>query len=284
LRKQGFEWERQAPRPTDHSTMKKLLFLLVLPLLLVQEAAADDQLRNVQSQLKSEGFYYGDVNGQASTEMTAAIRRYQIRNGLEVTGALNAETLHALGVSGAGSASQPPATAQQPATAAQRKPATDEGDRAFLRQEEQKQAAPTRQDVTPPAGPRPPDPSVVPPPVAPASPESDFPTFYANTPYFNAPREVQQETLRRAQGILADRGFYRETVDGLPGPATEEALLSFQRNVRLPLTGRLDLQTLGELRLLPGRGLANPPLQPFYPNNAARDYPTRRVYRGIQVD
>jgi peptidoglycan hydrolase-like protein with peptidoglycan-binding domain len=104
---------------------------------------------------------------------------------------------------------------------------------------------------------------------------------------------VQIETLRRAQAFLADRGFYREQVDGLPGPATEEALLSFQRNVRLPLTGRLDTQTLGELRLLPGRGLSNRQLQPFYPGNAVpddrdyreyRDYPPRRTYRGIQVD
>jgi peptidoglycan hydrolase-like protein with peptidoglycan-binding domain len=219
--------------------------------------------------------------------MTAAIRRYQIRNGLEVTGALNPETLHALGGGAAASKAQPEPVPQQPAATAQRKPAPDESDRAFLRQEEQKQPTPSRQQVEPPSGARPPDPSIVPPPAqpaAPAAPGADFPTFYANTPYFNAPREVQQETLRRAQTFLTDRGFYREPVDGLPGPATEEALLSFQRNVRLPLTGRLDLQTLGELRLLPGRGLSNPPLQPFYPNNASRDYPPRRVYRGIQVD
>ena len=269
--------------------MKTLLLLLALPLLLVQAAAADDQLRNVQSQLKSDGFYYGDVNGQESTEMTAAIRRYQIRNGLEVTGALNPETLHALGGAGAASRPQPAPAPQQPAqppAPAQRKPAPDEGDRAFLRQEEQKQAAPTRQDVTPPAGPRPPDPSIVPPPAPPTAPGAEYPAFYANTPYFNAPREVQQETLRRAQSFLAERGFYREQVDGLPGPATEEALLTFQRSVRLQLTGRLDMQTLGELRLLPGRGLSNRQLQPFYPNNnAAPDYyQSRRVYRGIQVD
>ena len=264
--------------------MKKILILLALPLLFVQAATADDQLRNVQSQLKSEGFYYGDVNGQDSSEMTAAIRRYQIRNGLEVTGALNPETLHALGAGGAGSNSRPAPVPQQPSAITQRKPASEEGDHAFLRQEEQKQAAPSRQDVPPPAGPRAPDPSIVPPPAPPSAPAADYPAFFASTPYFNAPREVQQETLRRAQSLLADRGFYRDQVDGLPGPATEEALLTFQRNVRLPLTGRLDLQTLGELRLLPGRGLSSPPLQPFFPNNAERDYPTRRVYRGIQVD
>jgi peptidoglycan hydrolase-like protein with peptidoglycan-binding domain len=271
--------------------MKTLLLLLALPLLLVQAANADDQLRTVQSQLKTEGFYYGDVNGQESPEMTAAIRRYQIRNGLEVTGALNTETLHALG--GNGAASKPAPAPQQPAASVQRKPAPDQSDRDFLRQEERKQPDASSQVVPPPAGPRPPDPSVVPPPAPSVAPAIDYSAIFAKTPYFNAPREVQQETLRRAQGFLAGRGFYREQVDGIPGPATEEALLTFQRDVRLPLSGRLDMQTLSELRLLPGRGLGNPQLQPFYPNNNAardrdyrddRDYPPRRIYRGIQVD
>jgi hypothetical protein len=176
----------------------------------------------------------------------------------------------------------------------QPKPANSDSDRAFLRQEEQRQPDLSHQ-VPPPAGLRPGDPSVVPPPAPAFAPAAgvDFGAFYASTPYFNAPREVQQETLRRAQAFLADRGFYREQVDGLPGPATEEALLSFQRNVRLPLTGRLDVPTLGELRLLPGRGLSNRQLQPFYPNSGpdyyqprgyGSDYPPRRTYRGIQVD
>jgi peptidoglycan hydrolase-like protein with peptidoglycan-binding domain len=263
--------------------MKTFLLLLALPLLLIQAATADDQLRNVQSQLKNEGFYYGDVTGQESPEMTAAIRRYQIRNGLEVTGGLNPETMHALGAGGPVSKPQPQAP-QPPAATAQRKPAAEESDRAFLHQEEQRQPDPSRQEVSPPAGPRSPDPSIVPPPAAPTAPGADFSVFYANTPYFNAPRDVQRETLRRAQAFLVERGFYRDQVTGLPGPATEEALLTFQRNVRLPLTGRLDLQTLGELRLLPGRGLSNRQLQPFFQNNPVPDYQPRRVYRGIQVD
>ena len=76
--------------------------------------------------------------------------------------------------------------------------------------------------------------------------------LFAGTPYANAPVALQQNTLRRAQSLLAGRGFYRDIIDGLPGPATEEALLTFQRSARLTLTGRLDLDTLNELRLLPG--------------------------------
>jgi peptidoglycan hydrolase-like protein with peptidoglycan-binding domain len=76
--------------------------------------------------------------------------------------------------------------------------------------------------------------------------------LFAGTPYASAPPTVQRDTLRRAQSILSVQGFYRDIVDGLPGPATEEALLTFQRAARLTLTGRLDLDTLGKLRLLQG--------------------------------
>ena len=60
---------------------------------------ADDLTRAIQQRLKDQGFYYGEVDGQGGDETSAAIRRYQIRHGLKVTGQLNDETLHSLGVS-----------------------------------------------------------------------------------------------------------------------------------------------------------------------------------------
>jgi peptidoglycan hydrolase-like protein with peptidoglycan-binding domain len=96
--------------------------------------------------------------------------------------------------------------------------------------------------------------------------------LFARTPYATAPLEVQQRVLRNAQAILARGGFYRDIVDGLPGPATEEALLTYQRSARLTLTGRLDMETLATLRLLPANTLRNPPPT------------TQRVYRGIWVN
>ena len=115
-----------------------------------------------------------------------------------------------------------------------------------------------------------------------ASPSSAYVNFFKGTPYATAPKVVQEQTVRRAQTILASRGFYRDAVDGDAGPATEEAVLSFQRRSRLPLTGRLDLQTLSSLRLLPGRGPGNPPMKPF---NEAPDHGTRQqVYRGVWVE
>ena len=58
---------------------------------------ADQMTESVQQALKDQGFYYGEVDGEEGTETNAAIRRYQIRNGLDVTGKLNAQTLVSLG-------------------------------------------------------------------------------------------------------------------------------------------------------------------------------------------
>jgi len=59
---------------------------------------ADQLVEGVQQALKDEGFYYGEVNGDMNANLTAAIRRYQIRNGLQVSGELNDETLRSLGI------------------------------------------------------------------------------------------------------------------------------------------------------------------------------------------
>ena len=267
--------------------MKKSVFLFALPLLLAAASAlADDQLRGVQAELKTQGFFYGDVNGQTSPETTAALRRYQIRNGLEVTGTVNKETLDALHGGGkpAPQVAPPPAPklappepAKKPPTNLRKDDSVEDADRAFLDREEARRR-PADADVritpmpAPPTVPR--DPSVVRPPAPLDAPGEDFPVLFARTPYATAPVAVQQQVLRRAQGILASRGFYRDIIDGLPGLATEEALLTYQRAARLTLTGRLDLETLARLGLLPGRGLpreAEPP-------------PTQRVYRGVWVN
>src|SRR6201993_5174401 len=65
---------------------------------------ADQLVESVQQALKDQGFYYGEVTGEANANLTAAIRRYQIRNGLQVTGELNSETLRSLGIDSSASA------------------------------------------------------------------------------------------------------------------------------------------------------------------------------------
>src|SRR5437660_8832398 len=69
---------------------------------------ADQMIEGVQQTLKDQGFYYGEITGETNANLTAAIRRYQIRNGLQVNGELNSETLQSLEINS--SASTRPAT------------------------------------------------------------------------------------------------------------------------------------------------------------------------------
>ncbi|HET6406763.1 MAG TPA: peptidoglycan-binding domain-containing protein, partial [Chthoniobacteraceae bacterium] len=87
--------------------MRRLIPLLCSLLLTVSSVYATDQLRNVQTELKNQGFFYGEIDGKPSAELNAAIRRYQIRNGMEISGELDDPTLKALG---AGGATEQPAT------------------------------------------------------------------------------------------------------------------------------------------------------------------------------
>ena len=58
---------------------------------------AEDNVRVVQMNLREAGLYFGEVDGAYSSELAAALGRYQIRNGLPITGQLDAETSKALG-------------------------------------------------------------------------------------------------------------------------------------------------------------------------------------------
>src|SRR6059036_274677 len=84
----------------------KIAALIFIALTLLTRA--DQLVEHVQQLLKDQGFYYGEINGETNANLTAAIRRYQIRNGLQVSGELNSETLKSLGIDS--SASARPAT------------------------------------------------------------------------------------------------------------------------------------------------------------------------------
>ncbi|MDQ6765344.1 MAG: peptidoglycan-binding protein [Verrucomicrobiota bacterium] len=79
--------------------MKRLIFLFFsLVLCGAGNLRADENTRALQSRLKDGGFYFGDVNGEYSSQTAAAVTRYQIRNGLEISGKLDAATAKSLGV------------------------------------------------------------------------------------------------------------------------------------------------------------------------------------------
>jgi peptidoglycan hydrolase-like protein with peptidoglycan-binding domain len=226
--------------------MKLPIAILVLVAALAVPARADQLIQNAQQALKDQGFYYGEVTGEKNADTTAAIRRYQIRNGLQITGDLNDETLKSLGVDSSGvhptvKASPTVAPAQQ----------TAPPDTLDLRQERRENAGPTNpltgqpfpeqpQDRQPPAQP---DYGAVP-----GHPAENF----AGTPLQSAPPQVQRDVIVSAQNILARQGLYRGMIDGIAGPDLEFSLRAYQSRVRLPVTGRLDLETLAALQLLPG--------------------------------
>src|SRR6516162_1064972 len=75
-------------------------FVFFLIIFITTSLFGDEQTRAIQERLREQGFYYGEVDGHGGDETSAAIRRYQIRHGLRVTGEANDETLRSLGITG----------------------------------------------------------------------------------------------------------------------------------------------------------------------------------------
>src|SRR5689334_11001182 len=73
------------------------LFTVTLCVALAASVHADNNVREVQTKLSDEGFYFGEIDGAYSSDLSAALSRYQIRNGLPITGQLDVETSKALG-------------------------------------------------------------------------------------------------------------------------------------------------------------------------------------------
>lgn len=215
------------------------LFLSIAP------ARADDTVAGVQQSLKDQGFYYGEITGEKDADTTASIRRYQIRNGLKVSGDLNEETMRSLKSAGT---TPSPSTAAPPLPAVTARTPSPLPDTSDLRDES------VRGEVVKP---RPGEPFGAPlqdrqsPPVYQGSAVPMEPSF-AGTPYENAPPEVQRKLVIDTQKILVERELYRGPIDGTFGPELEFSLRAYQARVGLKRTGRLDLQTLAALELLPG--------------------------------
>jgi len=233
--------------------------------------AADPQTRNVQQQLSALGFYYGEVDGVAGPETEAAIRRFQIRNGISVTGTLTPETAEKLGVSAnrpqvTAREVQPPRPTQSPA------PSIIESDRAFLDSdsvppaEDDDQAE--RSEINQPQHedqwrdqPR-------------RTGRTGLDVLFAGTPLARADGEVQRELLMRAQVQLRRYRYYFGDIDGIPGEMTTRAILDFQWDEELPLSGRLDSPTLRALGLRYGG---------FRRSRRYYEEPPRQFFRGYWV-
>jgi peptidoglycan hydrolase-like protein with peptidoglycan-binding domain len=220
------------------------LVLVFFSLWMANTLWADDFDRAVQQRLKDQGFYYGEVNGQRGEETSAAIRRYQIRRGLKVTGQLNDETLHSLGISPKSAVQPTPGNQEnggppgaQPNNRYYRQPTGQyDEDRSFLQPQSPEDYNEMQRG-----------PATVPEVV------NSFPRLFAGTLYERSPAQIQENVLYAIQGELMRRGLFRGVIDGRPGPATSDAILRLQQDEGLPESGRLDNETLNELGAFPGQ-------------------------------
>jgi peptidoglycan hydrolase-like protein with peptidoglycan-binding domain len=214
-------------------SMKRGIVYFLVALFVLSSVRADQTTQLVQQALKDQGFYYGNVTGNKSAETTAAIRRYQIRNGLQVTGEINSETLRSLNVN-----SNSAASSQQTS-----KPAVTQSNTARPNQSARVEQNPA--------------------PQSPSAPDRQLETnpAFSGAPYQSIPPRIPPRMNSRmiaaeVQRQLMSRGYYQGRIDGRYGRRTAFAMRAFQFQSGLPPTGRLDTSTLDALGIS-GESLAS---------------------------
>jgi len=66
-----------------------------------------------------------------------------------------------------------------------------------------------------------------------------------------APGVAPPSDVNKMQQTLQDKGHYRGKVDGVFGLRTRASIRAYQKSEHLPVTGQLDVQTAGKLRVPP---------------------------------
>ncbi len=212
--------------------MKGKIATTILAIALAQLTRADSTVQEVQQELKEQGYYFGQINGEKDADTIAAIRRFQIRSGLPITGELDEQTLRTLHSGTASSAA--PTNRQQP------QPREDE--RTANEQSEEATPPPREAQVA----------------RAEPAPSRATANIFSNTPYEMAPPELQQRVVVGAQTLLRRRGFYKGVSDGIFSPNLEFSIRAFQSRLGIAPNGRLDMNTLAALGLLPGQNGRTP--------------------------
>jgi peptidoglycan hydrolase-like protein with peptidoglycan-binding domain len=234
-----------------------------------------------------------------SVALQESIRKFQTQNGLTPSGSLDVDTQIALrkkaataGAGGSASATASVPSAAEPTAASSEPAAAGSAAEELAAPAASVPAAPLAKVPLPTseAG-KPAQQTLVPltlktpnpqltrkpaPTPEPAAPLRSYAALYARTPLENAPVKVQRETLLLGQRRLADGGFYRGAIDGKPGDVTEEALYRFQAAEGLPSSGRMDMDTLRELKLI-GR-------QPLFGDRTGGASDGGKIYQGRVVN
>ena len=76
-----------------------------------------------------------------------------------------------------------------------------------------------------------------------------YSTYIYDGPIYSYDGLSPAQVVGRVQAALQRRGYYRGAVDGTFGPATRQALMNYQADVGLPMTGEIDEDTLNSLEL-----------------------------------
>lgn len=225
--------------------MNRRLVNMVAALLFtgVSTLRTDQTIQSVQQALKDQGFYYGEVNGEKNAGTSAAIRRYQIRRGLQITGELNPETLKSLGAgsnTASSGLSRAPTTIPRPAVTSD-----SSGSRALS----------SSSAGTAPSSSSQPTLSSSEYAYGPPTPSVETSRIFVGTPYELAPVELQMRVIAQTQTLLLRGGYYRSGINGSYGPDTAVAVRSFQSRAGILPSGQLDMATLTALGLAPGQDL-----------------------------
>jgi hypothetical protein len=78
--------------------MRVLACLCLLTVAFPQILRADETLRQVQEELRKRNLYFGNIDGESTSEVVSSLKRYQKRKGFAVTGAVDAQTAASLNV------------------------------------------------------------------------------------------------------------------------------------------------------------------------------------------
>jgi hypothetical protein len=76
-----------------------------------------------------------------------------------------------------------------------------------------------------------------------------YSTYTYDAPLYSYDGLSPAQVIGRVQAELQRRGYYRGAVDGSFGPATRQALMNYQADVGLPMTGEIDEETLNSFEL-----------------------------------
>ncbi len=192
--------------------MKRTRLLIAACLLGAVSAHADEMTLTVQKKLVARGFYSGEVDGEMGSQTAAAIRRYQLAEGLRVTGQLDSATLKSLAM-------------PLPKPAPSPKP------------------TPSRRLVAPPPARA---------ESSPATPQYvAIASIFKGGPYITYQTEFQIATIRQAQRNLRLLGYFHGPADGAATAALVSSIKAWQKSAGFRQTGRFDESTLKGLNLMP---------------------------------